>query len=287
MKLDKGNATKQHPITILQAYRVASEVAKKASDVDEEIAAFGQVVELGLRQKNLSDEEALKSNMIMYWAYNNLGEAYVKKQNPKASNKFYENSLHFARDNVEKISVLNRIAKNYFYLGDDEKWLDTRQKIIEHLKNEDKRRAYTALAEELQNNKQAAEIYEKALQFVNDEELSILAKCQNTLFICDRLRRLYRNLGDKENYERISNLADKTAALAVKTLEERIDNEDDRSKKVDNFIKMIEIENKFHKPDTIRKACIYRRLGDLLKKGEVVKVDGKSYSKEIIKKLLK
>lgn len=287
MKLEKENATQQRPVTILQAYRVASEVAKKSSDLDEEIAAFGKVVELGLRQKDLSDEEALKSNMIMYWAYNNLGEAYVKKQNPKASIKFYENSLHFARDNVEKISVLNRIAKNYFYLGDDEKWLDTREKIIEHLKNEDKRRAYTALAEELQNNKQAAEVYEKALQFVNDEELSILAKCQNTLFICDRLLKLYRNLGDKENYERISTLADKTAALAVKTLEERIDNEDDRSKKVDNFIKMIEIENKFHRPDDIRKACIYRRLGDLLKKGEVVKVGGKSYSKEIIKKLLK
>lgn len=286
MIVENINSQDYKPVNILQAYRIANEIAKKSSNLDDEIAAFNQVVELGLNQRNLSGEDSIKSNMIMYWAYNNLGEAFAKKENHRNSLKYYEQGLHFARDNMEKISILNKMAHNYLYLKEDEKWLNAREKIIEYLKDEDKRRAYTALAEELQNNHQAAQMYEKALEYVNDEELSLLAKCQNTLQICERLMILYKGMGDQGGYQRIAKLADKTAILAVKTLEERIDNEDERAKKIDSFVKLIEVENKFLNPDDNRKGCIYHRLADMLNKDEIVKVEGKSYSKAIIKKLL-
>ena len=68
--------------------------------------------------------------MIMYWAYNNVADALFTKSYNNAldssdskdfseSLEYYQRGLKFARDNLEKIAVLNRMAESYLHAGDE------------------------------------------------------------------------------------------------------------------------------------------------------------------------
>lgn len=209
---------------VLQAYREATDVAAKANNPDEEIAAYRKVIELGSKRRQIAADEQLKHNMIMYWSYNNVADALLSKSfknavdsdesaNYRESLKYYKLGLRFARDNLEKISVLNRMADSYRHLGDEEHLLKVKQKVIGNLNAEDKRRAYNDLADNLTKPKLSAKMYEEALNYINDEKVSLNEKCDNTLRICDRLLHIYDRYKDKKNYQRILRLKDNTENL--------------------------------------------------------------------------
>ena len=279
---------------IIQAYRTASEIAKKSRNPDEEIAAYNAVVNLGLDRPAGND---VKRNMIMYWAYNNIGDALMNKSVDNeahavdarafnASVESYLNSLHFARDNLEKISVLNRIAENYKYLGDEFKWCEYKEKMIANMRPEEKREAYTELAHELKNTDLAIDIYNEALNHISAEEVSFFAKCLNTLEICEILLQLYSQKNDTQNINRIKELMSRTVLLGVEVLEERQDEEDDEEKKIQIFVKQMEFENKYAHPDILRQKCLLRRLLEILGDKKVL-INGEVYSRSTIRKRLR
>lgn len=279
---------------ILQAYRAANEIAQKSHNPDEEIAAYNDVINLGLNRPGGDD---VKRNMIMYWAYNNIGDALMNKSVNReahavdarafnASVESYLNSLHFARDNLEKISVLNRIAENYKYLGDEFKWCEYKEKMIANMRPEEKREAYAELAHELKNTDLAIDIYNEALNFVSAEEVSFFAKCLNTLEICEILLRLYQQKNDTANVNRIKDLMAKTVLLGVEILEERQDEEDDEEKRLQAFVKQMEFENKYAHPDVLRQKCLLRRLLEILGDREV-QINGEVYNRGNIRKKLR
>lgn len=211
---------------ILQAYRQATDIAGRNGNPDEEIAAYNKVIELGCRNADISPDDMLKYNMIMYWSYNNLADALFNKSFKNALNvtgdnrslfaeslKYYRRGLKFARDNLEKISVLNRMADNYKYLGDEKHLCKIKQKVIANLNDEDKRRAYCDAAEEIKDHKCAAAMYEEALNYINDEKVSLPKKFENTLIICEKLLAIYGKRNNRQNYQRILTLKENTQNL--------------------------------------------------------------------------
>lgn len=209
------------PTDVLQAYRQATDIAKHSQNLDDEIDAYRRVIELGQNHDNIAPEDLLKYNMIMYWAYNNVADAlFTKSYNNALDNfdskdfgeslEYYQHGLKFARDNLEKISVLNRMAERYLHLGDEKGLYEIKQKIFANLNTEDKRRAYNDLADRLKNSSLAAAVYEEALNFVNDEKVSLNEKCRHTIKICERLEAIYLQKNDHENYLRILKLRGNT-----------------------------------------------------------------------------
>lgn len=214
------------PAEILQAYRQATDKAGRAGNPDEEIAAYSKVIELGEKYKSISREEMFKYNMIMYWSYNNIADAWFAKSFEKAlsvgapvretfeeSLKYYQQGLRFAQDNLEKLSVLNRMADSYKQLGDEEKLCDIKKKVIANLNDEDKRKAYKEFADSLKGRKCAAQMYEEALNYINDEKVELNMKFQNTIEICEKLLNYYDAQNDTKNHSRILKLKENSQNL--------------------------------------------------------------------------
>lgn len=210
-----------NPTDVLQAYRKATDVARHSKNIDDEIAAYRQVIELGQKRRNVAPDDLLKYNMIMYWAYNNVADALFTKsfknaldtsdsENFSESLSYYQQGLKFARDNLEKIAVLNRMADSYRHVGDEKNLCKIKQKVFANLNKEDKRKAYNDLADGLKNPLFAIKMYEEALNYVNDEKVTLNEKCENTKKICEKLMALYLQNGDKKNYQRIVKLRDNT-----------------------------------------------------------------------------
>lgn len=211
-----------NPTDVLQAYRRATDVARHSKNIDDEIAAYRQVIELGQKRRNVAPDDLLKYNMIMYWAYNNVADALFTKsfknaldtsdsENFSESLGYYQQGLKFARDNLEKIAVLNRMADSYRHIGDEKNLCKIKQKVFANLNKEDKRKAYNDLADGLKNPLFAIKMYEEALNYVNDEKVTLNEKCENTKKICEKLMALYLQNDDKKNYQRIVKLRDNTA----------------------------------------------------------------------------
>ena len=211
-----------NPTDVLQAYRRATDVARHSKNIDDEIAAYRQVIELGQKRRNVAPDDLLKYNMIMYWAYNNVADALFTKsfknaldtsdsENFSESLGYYQQGLKFARDNLEKIAILNRMADSYRYIGDEKNLCKIKQKVFANLNKEDKRKAYNDLADGLKNPLFAIKMYEEALNYVNDEKVTLNEKCENTKKICEKLMALYLQNDDKKNYQRIVKLRDNTA----------------------------------------------------------------------------
>ncbi len=196
-------------------------MARHSKNIDDEIAAYRQVIELGQKRRNVAPDDLLKYNMIMYWAYNNVADALFTKsfknaldtsdsENFSESLGYYQQGLKFARDNLEKIAVLNRMADSYRHVGDEKNLCKIKQKVFANLNKEDKRKAYNDLADGLKNPLFAIKMYEEALNYVNDEKVTLNDKCENTKKICEKLMALYLQNDDKKNYQRIVKLRDNT-----------------------------------------------------------------------------
>ncbi len=266
-------------LNILKVYQMANQAADQSQNPDDKIRAYDRVINFCRNDGVCQLDDTIKKSVVLYWSYNNIGDALSEKNDPQRSLQYYLKGLSFARDNLEKISVLNRMAHNYEKLGDRQNWLATKISIVENLKIEERRKAYLALLSEVREEAEMAVLLEKALQSVSGEELSLLAKCQNTLLISSKLTEIYRKRREKKNLKRIKDLTAKTAVLAVKSLEGRIDAENDHEQKLQLLGKLIEIENKFLQPGKARQKEIYRRLADTLGEDELFYYEGRKYTR--------
>ncbi len=296
MKISERIKTK--PVDVLQAYRMANAAADMASNLDEKIKAYDAVINFCFSSRDCLLDDSTKRNMVMYWTYNNIGDALVSKnaknsgfafetENYVTALKYYNGSFQVARDDAEKMSSLQRIADVYQKLGNLDKWLITKEQIIDYMEDGCKRKAFTELAEHTDDGEIYASLYEKALIYVTKEEVSVLAKCQNTLEICDKLKAVYRAMGDTQSLKRLGELSDKAAFVAINALAERIDNEGDRNKKLSLFAQILELEEKYLGKDAEYRLHIYRQLEKMLEDGDVISINGTKYSKDKIHQMLK
>lgn len=69
----------QHPNDILHYYRLASQQAALAQTPEEEAAAYRQVVDFCEDSRVCRLDDSIKRNSVMFWSYNNIGDALLKK----------------------------------------------------------------------------------------------------------------------------------------------------------------------------------------------------------------
>ena len=124
---------------ILRVYRGAFDEAAESGNPDVKIRAFSQVVDFCASSGLCRTDDSIKRNKVMYWTYNNLGDAWVAKtyQNPSEKNDAlrkavgcYREAVNVARDEAEKINSLQRIAAIYKQIGDVGNLNKTREAIV-------------------------------------------------------------------------------------------------------------------------------------------------------------
>ena len=288
----------QQPNDILHYYRLASQQAALAQTPEEEAAAYRQGVNFCEDSRVCRLDDSIKRNSVMFWSYNNIGDALLKKGRSllgfKAASKnyaevlhSYDQALHSARDAAEKISTLNKMAQTYRLMGDKENWIKTEEKVIENLADSFKRPAYLKLAEQADDLSLAAALTEKALDYVLAETVSLRQKFRNLLDICSRLEKLYRRLKDGRNRTRLLELKRKTVRLLMSALENKIIRETDSRRKYVLYDELMRLGNHYLEDDRLWKVQILQLLKSELAEGEVWHLDGTKYSRKIIDKMLR
>lgn len=282
---------------LTRIYRQAVEQAGSSDDADTGIAAYQKVIDAGLYLSAGAKQPDIKNSMLMYWSYNNIGDTLMRKnrcktcitfdpENYRHALDFYHNALVLARDNTEKVSVLQRIAENYRELGDRYNWYLTQEDIVALLREEDKCKAYMKLAESHVDEMRTIEFYEKALQYVMRQEVSVLAKCQSTMKIGERLKELYSDIKDRPRYEKMKDLMEQTALMTVKALKQRFEREKSPERKRRLGAEALGVILKYRAEDKVLKNRLLYKLGNLMTRGEEVVINSKSYNREELLKLM-
>lgn len=205
--IDMERTPPPKPQNIIQVFRLANQSAGASANSDDKIRAYDKVIRFCSDTASCRTDGSLKTKMLLYWAYNNVADAYLGKKDAKSALEYLQKGMDFARDTREVNSVLRKMSDVYLQIGDRLKWLDARKRIIENLSRDNQREEYYNLAAEVQNPAERIELLEQALQAAGREKLPVAEKCRHIETICQNLTVLYKQQGDEENLQRIRNLS--------------------------------------------------------------------------------
>lgn len=205
---------------LMKMYRMAYEKAKYMRDIDDKLLAYNEVISYCANSKMCMVDDSIKRNQILYWTYNNIGEMFLEKNGhePAADNyiyavQYFQNALEFTKSSKDKQVTLEKIAHIYTELQDENGWRRTKEQIAAVEEDKMKRQAYFELASGTDDINLQAKYLEKALNYVTEENISVLEKCQNTLDICARLLEIYQYTQKDTDYLRIKELQKNTIEL--------------------------------------------------------------------------
>ena len=198
---------------LLKIYRAASERAKYLQDIDDKLLAYNEVISYCANAKQCVQDDSIKRNQILFWTYSNIGDMFLERnaRTPMADNylyavQYYENALEFSKTESDKHHTLEKLAHVYGELQDEKNWRKTIEQLALLQDTPLKRQAFVELADTTDDIRLQAKYLEYALNFVTEEDVSVLEKCQNTLSICARLLEIYKTTKSTKNYERVRNL---------------------------------------------------------------------------------
>lgn len=285
--LEKGSdsiKSFQTPGDLLKIYKEAFEAAGQDFNPDIRIKAYDKVINYCSGSEACLIDSSVKRNMVLYWTYNNLGDAWLQrgKQSESATEdghnyrnaiSYYREAVTVAVDRDEKVISLRKIASIYKHIGDVENLRKVGEEIVDHLDDEHKRMSYMKLADIWKGTYKNTKFLEKALDFVNKEDVSLLDKCQNTLQICEMLLNNYKEIDDKENIKRINRLLNKTALIVIRDLEEKIVETSDRETQLDLYAKMLELVNRYCLDDSGFKMKAIQKIVNSIEDGEVLSLE--------------
>ena len=283
---------------ILHQYRLATQAAALAQSPDEEAAAYMQVVRFCENSPVCQLDDSVKRHSVMFWSYNNIGDALMRK-NPhlfhqKRTNADYKQAvdsyslaLLSAKDSAEKISTLNKISRVYKQIGDKSMWLKTREQIINELAERYKYAAYAKLAKNAENPQQAVWLLENALTYVTKADVSVRVKLQNMLETCDKLQYLYHRLKNTEEENRIKALSQRTALLMMTAIERRLMLENEPQQRQKWYNRLLRVGNKYLPNDKLWKIQMLQQLQHELSPHDVWRLSGQEFSLKSIEKMLR
>lgn len=285
------------PKNIVQVYRMATDEIDDVNDLEQVIKASKKVISFCDDSGLCRVDDSVKRNQLLLWSYNSLAKAYVDKNAEGSGYKFskrnfqlalgyFSRALELARDANDKIGILRQVAEIYKLTGNEKAYFEIKEDEISLLPSSERREAYVNLAAETSDTGVRVELMEKALNFVADEEVSFLVKCQNTLEICDYLEEVYKNRKDKANFERILNLLNSTAVLMVDALNERINKKNEREKNMGYYTKILDVETRYLEGNEPLKRNILTQLARFLENGEEIRVNGMVFNKDNIPQML-
>lgn len=205
---------------LLKIYRAAYEKSKYLPDIDDKLLAYNEVINYCADSKLCRVDDSIKRNQILFWTYNNIGDMFLARNydEPEANNyvyavQYYRNALEFTNNVREKKSTLEKMSHVYTELEDENGWRKTRELMAMEEDDNMKRQAFVELAKSTDDPKLQAQYLEKALNFVMEENVSVLSKCQNTLEICQYLTDIYQHTNNKTALARIQELQKNTLEL--------------------------------------------------------------------------
>ena len=228
-------------------------------------------------------------------AYKHASEIVSKNLSTKAEIDAFNKVIEIGKRNVKtdkKSQILinwanNGIENAVLKESSPHTWLKNKLEYIALLEPSQKRKALQSIADGCSDNMWKILLYEKALNFIADENISFEEKCLNTTKICASLLILYDKKKNKENWQRINNLLQKTAYLALTDLESKLDEETDYNARLQLLSKIINLESKYLPYDVHRKKCLYRRLNIILKPDEEIEINNEIYNHKKIKDFLR
>lgn len=201
-------------------YRTAYEKVKYLKDIDDKLLAYNEVINYCANSKQCKTDDSIKRNQILFWTYNNIGDMFIERNSdlPTADNyiyavQYYQNALEFSKTSNDKHNILEKIAHVYGELQDERGWRRAVEQIALMADDNMKRQAFVELAQGTDDIKLQAKYLENALNFVTEENVSVLEKCKNTLNICSNLLEIYQHTKNKKAYERIKTLQKNTLEL--------------------------------------------------------------------------
>ena len=186
---------------LLKVYREALESAKYLYDTDDKLAAFHKVLNFCIDSKKCSSDNGTKRNQVLFWTYNQIGDLFLQKngieftpQNYIYAVQYYQHALEFAKSNEEQKEILQKLARVYTDLKDEESYQKTLEKIILLLDNA---LSKEASLDKLGNAPKEAKLLENALDLIGEDNIIFLKQCQNTTPVCDKLLNVYERLSAK------------------------------------------------------------------------------------------
>lgn len=273
-----------NPAELLRVYRSATEDVADDKSPENKIRAFGKVINYCGSSEACSTDDSLKRNVVLYWTYNHLGDAWAQRHQAAGATtmteedfrkavSFYQEAVEVAPGGEDKLNSLQRIAEIYRHMQDVQSLSKLEEGIVESLDDAQKAQGYLELATVSENNYKSTEWLEKALSFVMKEKVNLLEKCQNTLLIADMLRNNYEATDDKDNRKRIERLINKTAMISIRALENKVVSEEDRSAKLDLYAAILKIVNQYCKTDSSFRMKAYQKIVNSLDEGEVLSLE--------------
>lgn len=94
------------PDNIMMAFKQANNAISESSNLDEMIAAYDKVIGFCSNSKECRNAPSIKRNTLLYWAYNNIGNSYRKKNMPTIAYKYYQKALTIAISDKQKSMAL-------------------------------------------------------------------------------------------------------------------------------------------------------------------------------------
>ena len=205
---------------LVKIYRAAAERVKYLQDIDDKLLAYNEVITYCAHAKQCIADDSVKRNQILFWTYSNIGDMFLERNThtPMANNylyavQYYENALEFCKTESDKHHTLEKLAHVYGELQDEKNWRKAIEQIALSQDAPYKRQAFMELANTTDDMRLQAKYLEFALNFVMEENVSTLEKCQNTLMICQRLLDIYAAGKSKKNYDRVKALQKSTLEM--------------------------------------------------------------------------
>src|SRR5574344_1163429 len=112
-------------VDILHIYKMATEQALSARDLDEKIKAYSDVINFCMNSRNCRLADSVKRNKIILWSYEKIADFLVEKNNTNTFDKqnytdairYYNGAFQVAREKDDKLSILEKIAEIYALMG--------------------------------------------------------------------------------------------------------------------------------------------------------------------------
>ena len=208
------------PYTLIKAYQKACKQAALMRNTDDKVMAYNRIINYCTECLGYFNDETAERRQILFLTYNNIGDIFMIKnanfphlQNYLQALQYYNDSLPFAHSIAEKRAALEKIARIYAELHDENNWHKTMEQIAISEENCMKRQAFSELAKQTDDVKQQAKYLEYALSYVMAENISDLEKGENILKICARLLRIYKHTKNRKHYRRIKEIEQSTREL--------------------------------------------------------------------------
>ena len=111
MRTEKENISA--PASIIQVYKQAFDCARRTDNPDDKIRAYAMVIDFCANSVTCRWNPNIKRNMLLYWAHNNIAQAFKEKNRPQDALKYWQKAIYLAGTNRQKAAVWEQMLDTW------------------------------------------------------------------------------------------------------------------------------------------------------------------------------